>query len=46
MTEDELAAVAVALRVIPSVASNASVVEGPAQSPWLDAARREAVGLD
>lgn len=45
-TEDELAAIAVALLVIPSVGSDASVVEGPTQSPWLAAARQEAIGLD
>jgi len=45
-TEDELAAIAAALLVIPSVVSAANAVEGPSQSPWLTAARQEAVGLD
>jgi len=43
-TDDELAAVAAALLVIPSVASRASADEGPPQSPWLAAARLEAIG--
>jgi hypothetical protein len=53
-TEDELAAIAAALLVIPSTSTSlsihsvsaANVVEGPMQSPWLAAARREAIGLD
>jgi len=53
-TEDELAAIAAALLVIPSTstslsinsASDASVVEGPTQSPWLAAARQEAILRD
>ncbi|MDQ2992066.1 MAG: hypothetical protein M3R30_04505 [Candidatus Eremiobacteraeota bacterium] len=43
--EDELAAIAAALLVMPSVESEATVVEGPPNT-WLATARREAIGLE